>query len=139
MWKKMFPIVKVNLHFFRPLANGAGYSTLHRILPLLQKKIPVCKLQGPRPGCLGSHWHEDYFELKSHQNPADSGKALYLPYNSLERIQIEDLLQEESYHHRELHFTMHQVWQVERNLARPRHMKLNFTFSCYSILCQCDS
>lgn len=31
-------------------------------------------------------WYEDYFELKSNQNLADPGKALYLPVNCLERI-----------------------------------------------------
>lgn len=44
--------------------------------------------------------HEDYFELKTSGNPADPGKALYLPLKRLERIELEDLLQEESHHHR---------------------------------------
>ena len=39
------------------------------------KEGGVCPQNGP-------HWYEDYFELKSNQNPADSGETLYLPLNA---------------------------------------------------------
>lgn len=31
----------------------------------------------------GPHWNKDYFEVKSKQNPENSGKHLYLPHNCL--------------------------------------------------------
>lgn len=36
-----------------------------------------------RPPQVGPLWHEDHFALKCNQNPADSGKSLYLLHSCL--------------------------------------------------------
>lgn len=58
-------------------------------MPTLLLKVNPCKRPlgfvlpywGPKAGAPGkaAFWQEDYFELKSNQNPVDSGKTLYLP------------------------------------------------------------
>lgn len=76
--------------------------------------------------------HKDYFELKSNQNTADLGKALYFPPDLLKRIWKKDLVQEESYQHRKLHDTMNKVWQIGRNLARPVWSKSSIS-PCFQV------
>lgn len=88
-----FPWTECNFHLL--FSNCMGWMRFW----IFSSSTP----EGPRKGWQppkGPLWHEDTFELKSNSNPTDSGEALYVALDCLERIYMENPLQKESYHHR---------------------------------------